>query len=464
MAPSRPNLLFIFGDQHRGMDMGCAGNPEVRTPRMDQLAAEGVRFACAYANTPVCTPSRAMLLTGLYPLDNRVVANDLPIPEELPSLGKSFRAAGYRTGYIGKWHLDGVPRDRWTPPGPRRHGFDFWAAYNCSHDYLRDEKYFRDQPVPLSIPGYEPEIQTNVALDFLAQADARPFCLFLSWGPPHDPYPMVPEAYRALYDPEALSLRPNVTERLHPDAEPLRRGLEARRTIADYYAAITALDDQLGRLLDFLAATGQAENTIVVFTSDHGDMLWSQGRMKKQQPWEESISIPFIVRWPGQAPAGKVHDGQLSIIDFAPTLLALCEVEHPVALPGFDWSRALRGEVVSGPDTVYLLNVTTVDESQLQNLPEWRGLRTQRYTYAEAVPGEPWLLYDNEMDPYQQVNLIADPVYADVRTALQEALAAWLVRTGDTGAGGKEIMAQLGLADLWNQREAHMHPNAPNLI
>ncbi len=125
-----------------------------------------MRMTHAYANTPVCTASRAMLLTGLYPAANRVVANDLPLPTELPTLGDIFRGAGYRTGYIGKWHLDGVPRNKWTPPGPRRHGFEEWAAYNCSHDYYRADKYYRDQPAPIRIDGYEPEIQTNLALDF----------------------------------------------------------------------------------------------------------------------------------------------------------------------------------------------------------------------------------------------------------------------------------------------------------
>ncbi|HEV7214049.1 MAG TPA: sulfatase-like hydrolase/transferase, partial [Chloroflexota bacterium] len=231
MAAQRPNLLFVFADQMRGMDMGCAGNGEVVTPSMDRLAREGTRFSHAFANCPVCTPSRAILLSGCYPLTTRVIANDLPLPEDIPTIGASFQAAGYRTGYIGKWHLDGVPRDKWTPPGPRRHGFDDWAAFNCSHNYFRPNKYYRDTPEPVMAEGYEPEVQTDLALAFLAERDSRPFCLFLSWGPPHDPYPMLPARYKALYDPQRLTLRPNV-QALRPASVRLGRNLETRQTLA----------------------------------------------------------------------------------------------------------------------------------------------------------------------------------------------------------------------------------------
>ncbi len=188
-----PNLLLVFADQMRGMDMGCAGNPDVRTPAMDRLAKQGVRLTRCFATSPVCSPNRAILLTGTYPTTNRVPGNDLPLPSHLPSLGTIARGHGYRTAYIGKWHLDGVPRTKFTPPGPRRSGFDFWAAYNCTHDYFHP-KYYRDTPQVVEVDGYEPEVQTDLALAFLdEQRDAaEPFCLVLSWGPPHDPYDQVP--------------------------------------------------------------------------------------------------------------------------------------------------------------------------------------------------------------------------------------------------------------------------------
>lgn len=462
----QPNLLYIFADQMRGMDMHCAGNAQVQTPHMDRLAGQGLHMRRAYANSPVCTASRAMLLTGLYPMANRVLANDLPLPTDLPSLGHLFAGAGYRTGYIGKWHLDGVPRDRWTPPGPRRHGFEHWAAYNCSHDYYRAEKYYRDLPVPIRIDGYEPEVQTNLALDFLATADERPFCLLLSWGPPHDPYPLVPDEFKQRYDPAAIELRPNV-QPVHRDAARLARDWDTRTTIAHYYAAITALDHQLGRILDFLDESGQAENTIVVFTSDHGDMLWSQGRMKKQQPWEESTHIPFLVRWPGRIVPGATDDTLFSVIDHLPTLLGLCGIAAPPGLHGQDFGPRLQGDTAPPVESLFLMDMVRMDESHWQNLGEWRGVRTSRYTYARQVTeagAQPWLLYDNEADPYQLHNLVSDPDQAALRAALDAAIDVWQARAGDPAIPGDELMRRLDLVELWNERERQLHPHEPQLI
>ena len=460
---SRPNLLYIFADQMRGMDMHCAGNTQLYTPNLDRLAEQGMRLTHAYANTPVCTASRAMLLTGLYPAANRVVANDLPLSTELPSLGEMFRSAGYRTGYIGKWHLDGVPRSKWTPPGPRRHGFEYWAAYNCSHDYFRADKYYRDLPVAIRMEGYEPEVQTNLALDFLATVDERPFCLMLSWGPPHDPYPLVPEVFKDQYDPTTITLRPNVSA-VHADAAPLARDWETRETIANYYAAITALDYQLGRILDFLDETGLAGDTIVVFTSDHGDMLWSHGRMKKQQPWEESIHIPFLIRWPNEIQAGTTSDALFGMIDHLPTLLSLCSIEASARLQGTDLAPTLLGLEQTPPSSLFLMDMVRMDESHMQNLDEWRGLRTRRYTYARWVDGRPWLLYDNENDPYQLINLVDDLEYASVQRALDIELDAQIAVTGDICAPGSELLRRLDLVDLWNEREMILHPDDPQMV
>lgn len=467
---NRPNVLYVFADQMRGMDMACAGNAQVHTPNLDRLAARGLAMRRAYANTPVCTASRAMLLTGLYPAANRVVANDLPLPTDLTGLGHLFRDAGYRTGYIGKWHLDGVPRDHWTPPGPRRQGFEEWAAYNCSHDYYRAEKYYRDLPAPIRIDGYEPVVQTNLALDFLATADERPFCLLLSWGPPHDPYAMVPPEFADLYDPESISLRPNV-QPVHPDAARLARDWDPATTLAQYYAAITALDHELGRLLDFLQASGQAEHTIVIFTSDHGDMLWSQGRMKKQQPWEESIHIPFLVRWPGRIAAGNRSDALFGIIDHLPTLLAVCGLDVPGHLHGRDFAAHWQGDAAPAVESLFLMDMARMDESDWQNLGEWRGVRTPRYTYARTVheqagmpTSQPWLLYDNDADPYQLVNLVDDPDHADLRRRLDAQVDEWQAVAGDPGLPGFTLMRQLGLTELWNERERLQHPHAPQLI
>jgi len=464
LTQSRPNLLFVFADQMRGMDMACAGNPDVQTPTMDRLAREGTMFSRAYANCPVCTPSRASLLTGLYPLTCRTMANDLPLPPEFPGIGTLSRDAGYRTGYVGKWHLDGVPRDRFTPPGPRRHGFDYWAVWNCAHDYFHG-RYFLDTDEPLAIEGYEPVGQTDLTIEFIERQEegSAPFCLFLSWGPPHNPYRQVPEEYRTLYDPDEIALRPNFRE-VEPGRPTLGPEADPRRALADYYAHITALDEQLGRLLDTLDRRGLAEDTIVVFTSDHGDMLWSQGMLRKQQPWEESISIPFLVRWPGHVPAGRCCGALLSVADMTPSLLPMMGLEPAPGMEGADFSPLLLGGDEPACDSVFLLDAVTMDEAHAQGLREWRGLRTRTHTYARFADGEPWVLYDNEADPYQMANLAHDPAAASLRDALEARLQQWLDRTDDQCLPWDEVICRHGLVDLWNARERELHPNDPRLL
>jgi arylsulfatase A-like enzyme len=453
--PNRPpNLLFVFADQMRGMDMRCAGNSQMRTPTLDRLAAEGLRLTHCFATSPVCGPNRAALLSGQLPTTTGVVGNDLPMPIGIPSLGAVLAAAGYRTGYIGKWHLDGIPRSKFTPPGPRRHGFDFWAAYNCSHDYFHP-RYYRDSPELIETEGYEPVIQTDLALEYLQTQPAdRPFCLLLSWGPPHDPYDQVPEEYRRLYDPTTLELRANV----RPEADnPLATGMECRRATADYYAAITALDSQLARLLNHLETTGKEKDTVVIFTSDHGDMLWSHGCLKKQTPYEESIHVPFLMRWPGYVQAGSVRSTLTGTVDLLPTLLGVLGIDPPIGLFGRDlaehWIEFPSKPAQTPPEALFIANYFVSDEAVQQAMPEWRGVRTARYTYAERVGRLPWLLFDNLADPYQEHNLVGDPSNAQVEEMLRQALSACLARAEDPFLPEQQMVDHLGLTEAWKQRQ-----------
>jgi arylsulfatase A-like enzyme len=307
---TRPNVLFVFSDQHRWCDLGCYGNPEVETPHLDALARQGLRCTHCVANAPLCVPSRGCLLTGLYPLRHRAVANDLPLSSQVRTVAHVLGEAGYHTGYIGKWHLAGVPRDAPVPRGARG-GFRTWKAYRCHHDYLH-AYYFDEDDRRVPVSGYGPEAETDLALAFLREAP-RPWALWLSWGPPHDPYQAVPEPYLARYR-RPLTLRPNV-----PDAawrSPAHRWERADLLAAyqGYYAHITALDAQMGRLLEALDATGQAEDTVVVYTSDHGDMLGSHGFLDKQLPYDEAIRVPLLVRWPGVVPVGS-WDGLIGLVE-----------------------------------------------------------------------------------------------------------------------------------------------------
>ena len=225
----RPNILFLLPDQLRAQALGCMGNPDVKTPHLDRLASEGVLFRNTFANTPVCCPARATMLTGKYAHANGMVANDLRLRESETTVAEALHDAGYRTGFVGKWHLDGGKRlPGYVPPGPRRQGFEFWAANECSHQHF-DTQYFRDSDEPIPIKTFEPETWANLGIEFLRQTqnDDRPFFLAVQMGPPHDPY-IAPEQYKAMYDPTGADDAAEL-ERLAGSARPRRH----RRLLRD---------------------------------------------------------------------------------------------------------------------------------------------------------------------------------------------------------------------------------------
>ena len=394
--PKRPNILFILPDQLRAQALACNGDPNVHTPHIDRLASQGLTFRNTFANTPVCCPARANMLTGRYAHKNGMVANDLRLRETEPSYAELLQRSGYRTGFIGKWHLDGGARlPGFIPPGPRRHGFEFWAANECSHAHFNTQ-YFRDTPEPIPIAKFEAEGWTDIALNFLQETrtDTRPFFLTIQMGPPHDPYKAPPE-YRNLYNPDQLKLRPNWQPTLGA----------ARPEIAEYYGMITAVDDQVGRLLQTLDDLSLADDTVVLFSSDHGDMLGSHGARLKRKPWDESIRVPGIIRYPRKTKPNRISDVFLTHVDFAPTFLGLAGIAPPANMQGTDLSPLVRGETSNGPDSAILQIFGPYDGDGTPFA--WRGLRTDRYTYARSKD-QPWLLYDNHRDPYQLHNL-TDP-------------------------------------------------------
>jgi arylsulfatase A-like enzyme len=423
---SRPNILFILPDQWRGQTLGCAGDAEVRTPNIDRLAAEGVLLPNTFANTPVCCPARANLLTGKYAHRNGMTANDLRLRESEVTLAELLGATGYRTGFIGKWHLDGGRREPgFVPPGARRQGFEFWAAHECSHRHF-DNHYFRDAATPIKLGKFEAEGWTDIAVEFLRrharERAGQPFFLMLSLGPPHDPYGAPPQ-YEALYDPARLTMRPNWVAGV--------RGA-GRAEIARYYAAISAVDDQVGRLDTTLRELGLRDDTIVVFSSDHGDMLGSHGQRLKRKPWEESIRVPGIVRYPRRIAGGRRLDAIFTHVDFAPTLLGLGGVRVPraarAAMQGSDLAPLLLGRTATVPDSAYFqIFGPYAGDGTAQ---AWRGVRTRRYMYARTER-RAWVLYDLERDPYELKNLAGEPAAARVQAELERRLASWMRQTRD---------------------------------
>lgn len=414
-----PNILFILPDEWRAQALGCMGNSDVSTPNLDRLASEGVLFRQTLANTPVCCPARADMLTGTYAHKNGMIANDLRLRESAVTLGTLFAQAGYRTGFVGKWHLDGGPRlPGFIPPGPRRHGFEYWAANECNHNYFYNW-FFRDANVPIISERYEPEFWTDLATEFLYESQNAPFFLMLSIGAPHDPY-LAPQKYLDRYRPQQLKMRANWVQGV-------RGG--TREDIAGYYAAATAIDDQIGHLLQTLRQLNLERETIVFFASDHGNMLGSHGKILKRKPWEESIRVPGIMRYPGVIPAGRKTEALFSHVDFAPTLLSLCGIPVPENMQGVDLSPVARGESEKGPAEVFFqifgpYHAGNVDRG-------WRAIRTDQYLYARWSTG-PWLLYNLKNDPDELKNLVNDNSQQSLLRELDQRLTRRMNELGDS--------------------------------
>jgi len=244
-------------------------------------------------------------------------------------------------------------------------------------------------------------------------------------------------------------------------ADPRSSG-DLAEDLANYYAHVTAVDEQVGRLLDWLDEAGETDDTVVLYTSDHGDMLGSQGYFAKYRPYEESIHLPFVCRYPGEVPAGSTPEQIVSTVNVAPTLCSLTGVGELPDVDGADLAPALRGDDRDGPSSAFIgLPKATGD---VYDNPVWRGVRTERYTYARRADGSPWLLYDNETDPYQQENLVGTEAGVDLVDRLDAAVDGWIDRTGDPDLPGNELLAALGLVDSWNERERTRHPENPQLV
>lgn len=433
----KPNVIVVLGDQWRAQATGYAGNPCVQTPHIDRFADASVNFHQAVSSCPVCSPARASFITGQRPLTHGVFLNDVHLEHRVPSIADVFTDAGYDTAYVGKWHLNARGRSNYIPPQDRQ-GFDYWKVLECTHAYNRSRYFAGDDPTPRQWDGYDAIAQTEDVCTYLRERQSeKPLFMVLSWGPPHAPYHTAPDRYQAMYHPEQIELRPNVLDDMAD---------QARQMLAGYYAHCTALDDCFGRLLQTIEEMGLADDSIVVFSSDHGDMLCSQGQVKKQRPWEESIRVPFLLRYPHRfGRRGRTVDAMIDTPDVMPTLLGLCGLSTPSSVEGSDFTDHLQGGadptggavVLNCPQPFGQFN--RFDHGGV----EYRGLRTERYTYVRTLAG-PWLLYDNTADPYQLTNLVDSPEYQALCHSLDTELNHRLEQRGDTFESGEDYIRRWG--------------------
>jgi arylsulfatase A-like enzyme len=450
-SAAKPNVVIVFDDQLRADMCGVYGGKNITTPNIDRLAQQGVLFNNALSTCPLCTPFRGMLQTGRYPTHTGVVLNWVEVNPRLRGVAGIFDDAGYRTGFIGKWHLaagrdkraglhfataedrqrsaEGQaayvkenPEPEYVPPGPARLGFQFWQAYNF-HAAFQRAFYYEDTPQRLFMPKYETDAEIDMAITFMRkQKEAgQPFMLMVAPHPPHPPWTpkSVPAGYLEKV-PKDLVWPPNV-----PADDPHRqKPLPARC----YYAMAKNFDDNFGRLLDFLDQSGLADNTIVVLTADHGEMLGSHGRANKMMPYREAVRIPCIVRWPGHVEGGQRLEVLQTPMDHLPTLCALAGLKAPADCDGLDLSPALLGRGAIERDAVLMANYTSHWDycDSGTNWPEWRAVKTPQYTYAKWLTGKEEL-YDDQADPYQMKDIAgndeAKPVLEKLRTRLTKLLA-----------------------------------------
>jgi len=445
----QPNLIYVFADQLRYQSCGFAGDMRARTPNIDGLASEGVNFCNAVSGHPVCAPYRASLFTGKYSSSTGMAINELRMNPHHECFGHVLTRNGYQTAYIGKWHLYAnelgnhyAPKNSFIPPGVDRLGFDgYWAAYNFHHRYY-DAYYHTNTPEKIKYGGteiYEPDAQTDMAINFLQETadEKQPFALFLSYGTPHDQWVWdnVPKDYADMFRDVSFPLPPNYSDDNDKYAD--RWGImnaEERSRLEQwqqvYYAMTANLDWNFGRLLDAVNKANTTENTLVVFTSDHGEMFGAHGRRAKNIFYEEACRVPFLVRWSHAIPAGHVTDVCLNTPDIMPTILSLMGLPIPEAVEGMSLSHCALGEEGPEPEAAFMQGMGTT--AAWVNGHEWRALRDKRFTYAVYRVDGSELLFDNQFDPYQMRNLINDPKYSEKHEYFREMLKGRMSELNDT--------------------------------
>ncbi len=449
-----PNLVIVFPDQLRSQSLGYMGYEQVVTPNIDNFASQSLVITQAATNYPICSPTRAMFMSGKYPHANGVLSNcnsfSAPYGYELKADERTWsdvlKEKGYSMGYIGKWHLDnpyepyvacanneGEPKwNEWCPPD-RRHGFDYWYAYG-TYDYHLRPMYWTtkaDRNAFHFADQWGPEHEAEMAIryiknkgDSIRKPDS-PFAMVVSMNPPHMPYDAVPEKYKTIYKDTPLE---DICKQENIPAIGTKWGDYYRKNIKNYYAMITGVDDQFGRIMTALKEEGLEENTIVMFLSDHGNCLGMHDMISKNNYYEESMRVPFIIRWPGKINP-KHDDLLLSIPDIYPTLLDLMGFPNdiPREVMGTNYaSLFLTGEGERPTSQLYLKVLVGQPELGI------RGVRNHSYTFAVTKRedgSEDLVLFDNHNDPYQ-INNIASSRPMIVSEMTKE-LVSLLRKTGD---------------------------------
>ncbi len=458
--PSRPNILFVFTDDHASHAIGAYGSVVNQTPNIDRLARQGMLFRNCFCTNSICAPSRAVILTGKHSHINGVIDNRAPFDGSQQHVAKLLRAAGYQTAIIGKWHLKTEPT-----------GFDFWRVLPGQGSYYNPA--FRTPEGKINLQGYTTNIITNMALDWLAKGrdSQQPFFLMYQHKAPHRNWQPGPE-HLTMYDDTTIAEPPTLfddyegrTSAAKTQEMTIRQDLTARylklvapgnltseqletwnaaygpknarfrqanlegdalvrwkyqRYMKDYLRCIASVDDNLGRVLDYLDTSGLADNTVVIYSSDQGFYLGDHGWFDKRWMYEESLRMPLIVRWPGNTKPGQVDRHLVQNLDFAETFLAIAGVDIPDDMQGQSLVPLLRGDDPEGwRESIYYHYYEWPGAHMVQR---HYGVRTARHKLVYYYPIDEWELFDLKKDPSELRSVYVDPSYADVVVTLKKEL------------------------------------------
>lgn len=431
---SRKNILFIYTDQMHKFALNCMGTSDIITPNLDKLAEEGVLFRNTYSNCPICTPFRINLITGMYTRQTGMYRNESPIPKSCTTLMEEFRRGGYRTSFVGKWHVG--DNGNGHVPEKHRRGWDEFIGFQCYNGFYKDVNFYDKDGEVRKFNRHRTDVATDLAIERLENLNGRrnetgqPFLLMLGYQAPHYPVQPAPK-YEEMYEGVKVKRRPNMKEidpytgtasprsprppENCPDFQ--RYGNDLDEYLRLYYALVTQIDANVGRIIQKLKDLGIYKETVIIFTSDHGDMQGSHGLKNKTHPYEESSGIPLIVRVPGGV-KGIVSDGLIEAVDFFPSCLDYAGIDSDINLPGKSFAPFTMGEEQDLSKPVY---------SEIKSRKKWKMIRTPRYKL--VVDGgwrkRPIMLFDMKEDPYEMNNLVDEEKYNSTVETLRRKIKQW---------------------------------------
>lgn len=444
---THPNVIVFFTDQQRWDTTGVHGNPLDLTPNFDHMARSGTHVYNSITCQPVCGPARSCLQTGMYATQTGCFRNGIPLPSGSRTLAHSFRAGGYQTGYIGKWHLAGQN----PVPEAERGGYDYWLASNLleftSDAY--DTVLFDNDNQPVKLPGYRVDALTDAAIRFIDAHQDGPFYLFISYLEPHhqnhlDDYPP-PDGYRERYTGRWIP----------PDLAAL--GGSTHQHLGGYYGMVKRLDEALGRLRDALKSLNLSDQTVICYTSDHGCHFKTRNAEYKRSGHESAVRVPTAFCGPGFDGGGQIRE-LVSLLDLPPTLLAAANLPTPDSMQGRSILPLLKGDRAGWPEEVFI----QISESQVG-----RAVRTQRWKYGVTAPyKDGWndsssenyveeFLYDLQADPYELTNLIGLESHQEVCAVMRARLLRRMQAAGEAAATIESAPGRTATQRRVTSAEAH---------